>query len=202
SREEQDQLAVLSHTNLAAAWSRGFFDDLATPYLGLQKDQNMRPDASMESLARLKPVFGKDGAATMTAGNSTPLSDGAATVLLSTDAWASEHRLPVLAHFIDAETAAVDYVHGVEGVLMARTSAGLASISSRSSGCELVFSILEAACRREPPAFRLRLRSAVTPPTSRSSTALSSLAQPLARGLTSDGFLWQLHLTRPLRGRA
>jgi acetyl-CoA C-acetyltransferase len=110
SREEQDQLALASHRNLAAAWSRGFFDDLATPYLGLQKDQNMRPDASMESLARLKPVFGKDGSATMTAGNSTPLSDGAATVLLSTDAWAREHRLPVLAHFIDAETAAVDYI--------------------------------------------------------------------------------------------
>src|SRR2546427_2877588 len=119
SREEQDQLAVASHRNLAAAWSRGFFDDLATPYLGLQKDQNMRPDASMESLARLKPVFGNDGTATMTAGNSTPLSDGAATVLLSTDAWASEHHLPVLAHVIDAETAAVDYVHGGEGLLMA-----------------------------------------------------------------------------------
>jgi acetyl-CoA C-acetyltransferase len=73
----------------------------------------------MESLARLKPVFGKDGTATMTAGNSTPLSDGAATVLLSTDAWAGEHHLPVLAHVIDAETAAVDYVHGGEGLLMA-----------------------------------------------------------------------------------
>ena len=119
TREEQDQLAVASHRNLAAAWSRGFFDDLATSYLGLQKDQNMRPDASMESLARLKPVFGKDGTATMTAGNSTPLSDGAATVLLSTDAWAREHHLPVLAHFVDAETAAVDYVHGGEGLLMA-----------------------------------------------------------------------------------
>ena len=118
-REEQDQLALASHRNLAAAWSRGFFDDLATPYLGLQKDQNMRPDASMESLARLKPVFGKDGTATMTAGNSTPLSDGAATVLLSTDAWAAEQRLPVLAHLVDAETAAVDYVHGGEGLLMA-----------------------------------------------------------------------------------
>src|SRR2546429_3322732 len=119
TREEQDQLAVASHRNLAAAWSRGFFDDLATPYLGLHKDQNMRPDASMESLARLKPVFGKDGTATMTAGNSTPLSDGAATVLLSTDAWASEHRLPVLAHLVDAETTAVDYVHGGEGPLIA-----------------------------------------------------------------------------------
>src|SRR5437762_1399640 len=84
SREEQDQFALSSHRNLAAAWKRGFFDDLVTPFLGLQKDQTMRPDASMESLARLKPVFGKDGAATMTAGNSTPLSDGASAVLLST----------------------------------------------------------------------------------------------------------------------
>src|SRR5437868_9763589 len=84
TREAQDELAVASHRKLAAAWNRGFFDDLATPYLGLQRDQNMRPDASMESLARLKPVFGKNGAATMTAGNSTPLSDGAATVLLAT----------------------------------------------------------------------------------------------------------------------
>ena len=119
TREEQDRFAVASHRNLAAAWNRGFFDDLVTPYLGLQRDQNMRPDASMESLARLRPVFGKDGTATMTAGNSTPLSDGASTVLLGTDEWAKEHRLPVLAHFIDAETAAVDYVHGGEGLLMA-----------------------------------------------------------------------------------
>src|SRR5256714_5448217 len=124
TREEQDQLAVLSHRNLAAAWSRGFFDDLATPYLGLQKDQNMRPDATTESLARLKPVFGKDGTATMTAGNSTPLSDGAATVLLSTDAWAREHHLPVLAHVIDAETAAVGYGHGGRGPPAAPARAG------------------------------------------------------------------------------
>src|SRR5437899_8918878 len=117
SREDQDQLAVSSHRNLAAAWNRGFFDDLATPYLGLQRDQNMRPDASLESLAKLRPVFGKDGAATMTAGNSTPLSDGAAAVFLSTDEWAKEHRLPILAHLVDAETAAVDYVHGGEGLL-------------------------------------------------------------------------------------
>jgi acetyl-CoA C-acetyltransferase len=119
TREEQDELAVASHRNLAAAWNRGFFDDLVTPYLGLQRDQNLRPDASIESLARLRPVFGKDGAATMTAGNSTPLTDGAATVLLSTDEWAKERRLPVLAHLVDAETAAVDYVHGGEGLLMA-----------------------------------------------------------------------------------
>ena len=118
-REEQDRLAVASHRNLAAAWSRGFFDDLVTPYLGLQRDQNLRPDASMESLARLKPVFGKGEGATMTAGNSTPLSDGAATVLLGSDEWARERKLPVLAHLVDAETAAVDYVHGGEGLLMA-----------------------------------------------------------------------------------
>jgi acetyl-CoA C-acetyltransferase len=119
TREEQDQLAVASHRNLAAAWNRGFFDDLVTAYLGLRRDQNMRPEASIESLARLRPVFGKNGNATMTAGNSTPLSDGAASVLLATDAWAKERRLPVLAHLVDAETAAVDYVHGGEGLLMA-----------------------------------------------------------------------------------
>src|SRR5437588_9024834 len=119
SREDQDQLAVSSHRNLAAAWNRGFFDDLAAPYPGLQRDQNMRPDASLESLAKLRPVFGKDGAATMTAGNSTPLSDGAAAVFLSTDEWAKAHRLPILAHLVDAETAAVDYVHGGVGPLMA-----------------------------------------------------------------------------------
>ncbi|HEY9289111.1 MAG TPA: acetyl-CoA C-acetyltransferase [Candidatus Dormibacteraeota bacterium] len=109
-REAQDELAVASHQHLAAAWKRGFFDDLVTPYLGLQRDQNLRPEASMESLAKLRPVFGKNGNATMTAGNSTPLSDGAATVLLSTEEWARAHRLPVLARMVDAETAAVDYV--------------------------------------------------------------------------------------------
>ena len=119
TRQEQDELAVASHRNLAAAYQRGFFDDLVTPYLGLQRDQNLRPDASRESLARLRPVFGRNGNATMTAGNSTPLSDGAATVLLSSDDWAEQHRLPVLAHLVDAETAAVDYVHGGEGLLMA-----------------------------------------------------------------------------------
>lgn len=112
TRESQDELAAASHRHLAAAWTRGFFDDLVTPYLGLQRDQNLRPDASVESLAKLRPVFGKNGNATMTAGNSTPLSDGAATVLLSTEEWAKQHRLPVLARMVDAETAAVDYIYG------------------------------------------------------------------------------------------
>ena len=117
-REEQDELAVRSHRNLAAAYDRGFFDDLVTPFLGLTRDQNLRPDTSVEKLATLKPVFGGEGG-TMTAGNSTPLSDGASAVLLASDAWAAERGLPVLAHLVDAQTAAVDHVHGGEGLLMA-----------------------------------------------------------------------------------
>jgi acetyl-CoA C-acetyltransferase len=118
-REAQDELAAASHQRAAAAYKRGFFDDLVTSYLGLARDQNLRPDSTVEKLAKLKPVFGKGDGATMTAGNSTPLSDGAATVLLSSDAWAEEHGFPVLAHLTLAEEAAVDYVHGDEGLLMA-----------------------------------------------------------------------------------
>jgi acetyl-CoA C-acetyltransferase len=118
TREEQDELTARSHANLAAAYERGFQDDLVTPYLGLERDQNLRPDSSVEKLAKLKPVFGgPDG--TMTAGNSTPLSDGAAAVLLASDDWAQERGLPVLAHLVTGETAAVDYVGGDEGLLMA-----------------------------------------------------------------------------------
>ena len=115
TREAQDELTVASHQGLAAAYERGFFDDLVTPYLGLERDQNLRPDSSTDTLARLKPVFGE----TMTAGNSTPLSDGAAVVLLASDAWASSRGFPVLAHLTYSETAAVDYVAGDEGLLMA-----------------------------------------------------------------------------------
>jgi acetyl-CoA C-acetyltransferase len=119
SRVEQDEIAVESHRSLAAAYDRGFFDDLITPYLGLERDGNLRPDASLEKLAKLKPVFGEGPDATMTAGNSTPLTDGASTALLASDEWAAEHNLPVLAHFVDAETGAVDYVHGDAGLLEA-----------------------------------------------------------------------------------
>jgi len=115
TREAQDELTVASHQGLAAAYERGFFDDLVTPYLGLARDQNLRPDTSTDKLAKLEPVFGD----TMTAANSTPLSDGAALVLLATDAWAAERDLPVLAHLTHAETAAVDYLGGDEGLLMA-----------------------------------------------------------------------------------
>jgi acetyl-CoA C-acetyltransferase len=120
TREAQDELTVASHQNLAAAYDRRFFDDLVTPYLGLSRDQNLRPDSSLEKLAKLKPVFGAgEEGATMTAGNSTPLSDGASTVLLSTDEWAAERRLPVLAYLTHSQTSAVPYVHGDEGLLMA-----------------------------------------------------------------------------------
>lgn len=121
SREAQDEIAFNSHHNLAAAYDRGFFDDLVTPYRGLSRDSNLRPDTSMDKLATLKPVFGKSlGAeATMTAGNSTPLTDGASTVLLGSEEWADTRGLPKLAVVVDGEAAAVDFVHGKDGLLMA-----------------------------------------------------------------------------------
>jgi acetyl-CoA C-acetyltransferase len=122
TRKEQDELTVASHRNLAAAYDTGFLDDLVTPFLGLERDQNLRPDTSVEKLAKLKPVFGGENG-TMTAGNSTPLSDGASTVLLATDEWAAAHDLPVRAYIVDAQTAAVDHVHAREGLLMAPTYA-------------------------------------------------------------------------------
>ncbi|MCT2586438.1 acetyl-CoA C-acetyltransferase [Actinophytocola gossypii] len=118
SREAQDELAAASHQKLAAAYERGFFGDLLTPYLGLTRDQNLRPDSTADKLAKLKPVFG-GAEGTMTAGNSTPLTDGASTVLLASEEWAAARRLPVLAYLTYSETAAVDYVHGREGLLMA-----------------------------------------------------------------------------------
>jgi acetyl-CoA C-acetyltransferase len=119
TREEQDALAARSHQRLAAAYDRGFHDDLVSPYLGLERDQNLRPDSTAEKLAKLEPVFGRNGDATMTAGNSTPLSDGASAVLLASEDWARERDLPVLAYVAEAQTAAVDHVHRGEGLLMA-----------------------------------------------------------------------------------
>ena len=117
-REEQDELSVTSHRNLAAAYERGFFEDLIDPYLGLERDQNLRPDSDPAKLAKLKPVFGGPQG-TMTAANSTPLSDGASAVLLASEDWARAHDLPVLAYLTEAQTAAVDHVHKREGLLMA-----------------------------------------------------------------------------------
>jgi acetyl-CoA C-acetyltransferase len=118
TRAEQDELAVASHQHMAAAYDRGFNDTLVSPYLGLERDQNLRPDSSVEKLSKLKPVFGGESG-TMTAGNSTPLTDGASAVLLAGEEWAAERGLPVLAYFVDAQAAAVDHVHKGEGLLMA-----------------------------------------------------------------------------------
>ena len=117
-RAEQDELAAQSHRALAAAYDTGFLDDLVMPYLGLERDQNLRPDTSVEKLAKLKPVFGGEGG-TMTAGNSTPLSDGASAVLIASEQWASDQGLEPQAYMVDGQTAGVDYVHRREGLLMA-----------------------------------------------------------------------------------
>ncbi|NKQ58508.1 acetyl-CoA C-acetyltransferase [Amycolatopsis sp. K13G38] len=122
TRAAQDELAATSHQRLAAAYERGFFDDLMTPFLKLTRDQNLRADSTAEKLAKLKPAFGGQSG-TMTAGNSTPLSDGASTVLLASEEWAKARKLPVLAYLTFSQTAAVDYVHGREGLLMAPTYA-------------------------------------------------------------------------------
>ncbi|MFE3518194.1 acetyl-CoA C-acetyltransferase [Streptomyces sp. NPDC059166] len=120
TREDQDLLAATSHQRLAAAYDRGLLDDLVVPYLGLDRDQNLRPGSTVEKLATLKPVFGASHPdATMTAGNSTPLTDGAATVLLASEEWAEERGLEPLAYLSLYETAAVDYVGGEDGLLMA-----------------------------------------------------------------------------------
>jgi len=121
SREAQDELALASHQNGARAYSEGFYDDLITPYRGLDRDNNLRADSSLEKLAKLKPAFDKtSGLGTLTAGNSTPLTDGAAALLLSSESWASERGLTPLAWFIDAESAAVDFFGPEpEGLLMA-----------------------------------------------------------------------------------
>lgn len=119
TREAQDELAFKSHKNMAAAYERGFFNDLITPYLGLERDDNLRPGSTIEKLATLKPAFGDKETGTMTAGNSTPLTDGASAVLLASEDWAKAKGLPVLAYLTTVETAAVDFVHKKEGLLMA-----------------------------------------------------------------------------------
>lgn len=118
SRYDQDMLALTSHQRLAAAYNAGFFDDLLTPYLGLAQDNNLRVDSSLEKLSTLKPAYEKQHG-TLTAGNSTPLTDGASMVLLASEDWAAKHNLPVLAYLRTVETAAVDFVSGEEGLLMA-----------------------------------------------------------------------------------
>ncbi|MEU5957353.1 acetyl-CoA C-acetyltransferase [Streptomyces sp. NPDC047525] len=125
TREAQDELAAASHQRLAAAYDRGFLDGLVVPFRGLERDQNLRPGSTVEKLGKLKPVFGVTGSnPTMTAGNSTPLTDGAAVALLASEEWAGERGLEPLAYLTAYETAAVDFVGGdvaggEDGLLMA-----------------------------------------------------------------------------------
>ncbi len=116
SREEQDKLALASHQNLAKAYDAGFYGDLVMFYQGLDRDNNLRANSTLEKMAKLSPAFAKDG--TLTAANSTPLTDGASAVLLATDEWAASKGLPVLAHITAGETAAVDFVDGHDGLLI------------------------------------------------------------------------------------
>ena len=118
TRAEQDQLAYESHMKAAQAYADGFYADLVTPFKGATRDTIVRNNTTPEKLATLKPVFDKSAAGTLTAGNSTALTDGAAAVLLASEDFAHEHALPVQAFFVDAESAAVDFVHGA-GLLMA-----------------------------------------------------------------------------------
>jgi len=122
SRADQDQLAMESHHKAARAWDEGFFDEIVTPWGGVSRDNNVRADSSLEKLGSLRTVFSTGGEATMTAGNSTPLTDGAAAVLLASEDWARERGLPVQAYITAGRTAAVDYVND-EGLLMAPTVA-------------------------------------------------------------------------------
>lgn len=118
-RDAQDQLALESHLKMAAAYAEGWQNDLMTPFLGLTRDNNLRPDLTLEKLASLKPAFERSAKGTLTAGNSTPLTDGASLVLLASEEWARARGLPVLAYLRDGEAAAVDFVNGAEGLLMA-----------------------------------------------------------------------------------
>jgi acetyl-CoA C-acetyltransferase len=121
TRAEQDQLAYDSHVKATSAWGAGFYDDLVIEYLGLKSDNNVRADASLEKLAKLRPSFAADG--TLTAGNSTPLTDGASAVLLAAPEWAAKRGLPVLAYLRYGKVWAVDFVGAREGLLMAPTYA-------------------------------------------------------------------------------
>lgn len=118
SREDQDVLALTSHQKMAKAYDEGFFNDMITPFMGLTQDNNLRRDTSLEKLAKLKPAFDKERG-TLTAGNSTPLTDGASCILLASEDWARQQGLPVLAYITFAELAAVEYVKNRQNLLLA-----------------------------------------------------------------------------------
>lgn len=117
SREAQDQFTLDSHQKMAGAYTEGFYDDMLTPYLGLKVDNNMRPDTSLAKLAALKPVFDKTNGS-LTAGNSTPLTDGASCILLTSEDWAQAHGLPVLAYITHMEVAAIEYIQQKQNLLL------------------------------------------------------------------------------------
>lgn len=118
TRDEQDELALVSHNRAQQAYEKGFYDDLLVPCGGVLRDNNLRYDLTAAQLEKLPPAFDRTPSGTLTAGNSTPLTDGAAAVLLASEEWAGAHRLPILARLTYMETAAVDFVAG-EGLLMA-----------------------------------------------------------------------------------
>ena len=117
-REHQDQLALASHMKAAAAYDEGFYDDLIVPFEDVKEDNNIRRDTTFEKLSSLKPVFDRSGEGTMTAGNSTPLTDGAAAILLASEDWARQKNLPILAYLTFVKVAAVNFINS-EGLLMA-----------------------------------------------------------------------------------
>ncbi|MBB6501429.1 acetyl-CoA C-acetyltransferase [Pedobacter cryoconitis] len=118
SREDQDAFSLKSHQNLAAAYDRGFFNGMLSPYLGLDQDNNMRRDTSLEKLSKLKPAFDKQHGS-LTAGNSSPLTDGASCILLASEAWAKEQGLPVLAYLTFAEVSGIEYIRDKQNLLLA-----------------------------------------------------------------------------------
>lgn len=118
NREEQDQFALESHQKMMKAYERGFFNDMLSPYKGLTQDNNLRSDTSIEKLARLKPAFDKVNG-TLTAGNSSPLTDGASCILLANEQWAKDHQLPVLAYITFSELAAIEYIQNKHNLLLA-----------------------------------------------------------------------------------
>ena len=128
TRQDQDRVAYESHTKAAAAWKAGFYDDLVIAHAGLTRDNNVRADVSIEKLATLRPVFDTSAAGTLTAGNSTPLTDGAAAVLLCSEEWARSHNLPIQAYLRAGKSWAVDFASGSEGLLMAPAYAAAAML--------------------------------------------------------------------------
>ena len=135
TREAQDELAYHSHMNAARAWAEGFYSDLVIPFSGATSDNNVRADTSLEKLAKLKTAFDRSPAGTMTAGNSTPLTDGAAAVLLGSEEWARQNKLPVLAYLRYGKVAAVDFVRR-DGLLMAPAFAVSEMLADAGLGLE------------------------------------------------------------------